>query len=90
MVERKYRTILQLARSLIFQFGLPTNYWGEAILHATYLVSRLPSFVLSWNTPYEILFQRPVEYCQLRWFGCLCYSTITKPHTDQFSPRALR
>lgn len=59
---------------------------GEAILHATYLLNRWPSLVFNWKTPYE-LFKRHVD---LRIFGCLCYSIITVPKKDKFTPRAVK
>ncbi|KAL0320005.1 UNVERIFIED_CONTAM: Copia protein [Sesamum radiatum] len=90
LVERRHKQLLELARSLIFQAHLPTTFWGEALLAATYLLNRLPSSVLSWKTPYELLHKQPPSYDNLRVFGCLCFATLTKPHKDKFGKRALR
>ena len=90
VVERKHRHLLDTSRSLMFQASLPSPFWGHAILMATSIINRLPSSLLSWKTPFEILYQKPPTYDLLKVFGCLCFSTITQPHKDKFSPRATR
>ncbi|KAJ0018780.1 hypothetical protein Pint_11774 [Pistacia integerrima] len=74
----------------MFQSAPPKHFWGEAILTATYIINRLPTPVLKWETPYEILFHKPPDYLFLRTFGCLCFATNTHPHNDKFAPRAYK
>lgn len=31
-VEIKHKHLLNVARSLLFQYGLPLNFWGEAVV----------------------------------------------------------
>lgn len=75
VVERKHRTILQLARALLFQSGMTTDFWGETVLHATYLINRLPSSILNWETPYKLLYKKEPIYSNIRCFGCQCFCT---------------
>ena len=58
-VERKHRHILNIARSIRFQGNLPINFWGECILIVAYLINRTPTPLLSFKTPYEVLFHKP-------------------------------
>ncbi|KAL2231012.1 UNVERIFIED_CONTAM: Copia protein [Sesamum indicum] len=46
VVERKHRSLLEIARSIMFQASFPRRFWGDAILGATYLINRYPTAVL--------------------------------------------
>ncbi|KAJ3687146.1 hypothetical protein LUZ61_016310 [Rhynchospora tenuis] len=85
-VERKHRHILNVARALRFQSGLPLEFWGECVLTASHLINRTPTPLLENRTPYEMLFGKPPSYSSMRIFGCLCY---IKSHTsDKFETRS--
>lgn len=43
VVERRNRTVMEMARALLKSMKIPGRYWGEAIRHAIYLLNRLPT-----------------------------------------------
>ena len=87
-VERKYMHLLEMARVLRFQSGLPFKYWGECILKAAYLINRLPTHVLHNKSPFEMLYQKLSDYSLLRAYGCLCFASVHI--SDKFAPMAIK
>ena len=90
MSTHQHRHLLQVARALIFQANMPVRFWDHAILMATHIINRLPTSVLQWKSPYELLYKQIPTYDFFKVFGCLCYATNTLPHKDKFAPRANR
>ena len=35
---------------------VPKNFWADAVSIACFLINRMPSLVLNWDTPYHIIF----------------------------------
>lgn len=60
--ERLNRTIVEAARSMLSESGLPKSLWGEAVSTAAYVLNRLPRNGTG-RSPQEVLFNdsRPLE-----------------------------
>lgn len=78
VVERKHRTILNIARSIRVQVAIPLKYWGECVSTAVYILNRLPSRLLGFQSPFEKLYMHPPSLPHLKVFGCLCYVVCPK------------
>ncbi|KAM0052455.1 putative RNA-directed DNA polymerase [Helianthus debilis subsp. tardiflorus] len=87
VVERKHRHLLNIARTLMFQSGLPLRFWSDCVLTAVYIINRLPSSVLSGKSPYELMFGFRPSLSHFSNFGCLCFSTILN-EPDKFAYHA--
>lgn len=59
---------------------MPKQYWTYAFTTATYLINRLPTPVLTMESPYQKLFGEAPNYTKLRVFGCLCFPWL-RPYT---------
>ncbi|RVW26161.1 Retrovirus-related Pol polyprotein from transposon TNT 1-94 [Vitis vinifera] len=97
--ERKNRHLLEVARCLMFSSNVPNYFWGEAILTATYLINRMPSRVLTFQSPRQLfLKQFPHTHAAssdlpLKVFGCTAFVHVypqnQSPNPSQFAPTEL-
>src|SRR5262249_38187767 len=72
----------------MFESNLPKRFWGKSVLMATHFINILPSSVLKWKTPYEILHKKQPNYSQLKFFECLYFATNIYPFKNKFDARA--
>ena len=51
--ERKNQTVMEMAKSMLLEKGLPKTFWPEVVNTAVYLLNRCPTNIV-WNkTPFE-------------------------------------
>ncbi|XP_074318133.1 uncharacterized protein LOC141654924 [Silene latifolia] len=89
-VERKHRHLLETTRAIRFHANLPKRFWGKCLLAATHIINLLPSSVLNWKIPIELLFYKEADYSSLKVVGYLCYAYNRDIHRDKFDSRARR
>ena len=53
VAERKNRTIVEMARSMMKEKSLPTEFWGEVVAIAVYLINRCPTKAVRDRIPME-------------------------------------
>ncbi|GJZ54215.1 putative ribonuclease H-like domain-containing protein, partial [Tanacetum coccineum] len=68
--ERKNRTLIEAARTMIADLLLPTTFWAEAVSIACYFQNRVLVTKPHNMTPYELLHGRPPSISFMRPFGC--------------------
>ena len=72
VVERKNKTLIEMARSMLCENGLPKYFWAEAVNIACYVTNRALIRPLLKKTPYELLNGKKLSVEHLRPFGCKC------------------
>jgi IS30 family transposase len=55
IAERKNRHILETARALLIGAHVPSRYWDDAVTMAVHLLNRMPTKVLTFQTPLKVL-----------------------------------
>lgn len=88
IVERKHRHLLNVTRALLFHSKLPKCFWSFALYHATFLINRLPSLVINYKTPYELLYNTPLTFLDIKVFGCLAFASTLKQNRHKLGPKA--
>ncbi|GJY32850.1 uncharacterized mitochondrial protein-like protein [Tanacetum coccineum] len=81
VAERKHRHLVKTARSFLLSANVPSVFWGETVLTATYVINRIPTAHNSGLSPFERLYGQVPDYSSLRVFGCTCF--VLKPHVER-------
>jgi hypothetical protein len=84
VVERKNRTLITLARTMIDEYNIPERFWAEAVNTACYASNRLFPHRLLEKTPYELLNGKKPDISFFRVFGCKCYIYKKRHHLGKF------
>ncbi|KAM2668187.1 hypothetical protein EV2_019802 [Malus domestica] len=90
VAERKNRDILEKTRALMLQMNVPKRFWSQGVMAAVYIINRLPSRVLDFKSPLEVMKGRKIDLSHLRVFGCVCFTHVQPHHRDKLDPRALK
>ena len=88
IVERKNKSIMEMARCLLHDKGLPKKFWVKAINTTIFLLNRLPTKALQRRTPFEAWYGYKPELLNLKTFGCLCFSYIPQVKRDKLDKKA--
>lgn len=75
IAERKNRTLMEAARCMLSESGLPKTFWGEAVNMANYVTNRMITRA-TMKTPFEAMFGKEPRWEQLRQFGCEAFVMI--------------
>jgi hypothetical protein len=89
VVERKNRTLLDMARTMIYEYKTPDQFWAEAINTAYYSINRLYLHQILKKTSYELLTGKKPNVSYFRVFGSKCFILIKRARNSKFAPKAV-
>ncbi|GKA94526.1 putative ribonuclease H-like domain-containing protein [Tanacetum coccineum] len=70
VAERKNRTLIEAARTMLADSLLPIPFWAEAVNTACYVLNRVLVTKPQNKTPYELLIGKPPSISFMRPVGC--------------------
>ncbi|GJV50374.1 putative ribonuclease H-like domain-containing protein [Tanacetum coccineum] len=88
VAERKNRTLIEAARTMLADSKLPTMFWSEAVSTACYVLNRVLVTRPHNKTPYELLSGKVPNVSHLKPFGCHVTILNTSDHLGKFEGKA--
>ena len=90
VAERMNRTLMEMARSMMYHANIPQKLWAEAVSTAVYLRNRCPTSSFPGATPYERWFGEKPDVDHLRIFGCSVYVHVPDEKRQKLDPKAFK
>ncbi|GJS82598.1 retrovirus-related pol polyprotein from transposon TNT 1-94 [Tanacetum coccineum] len=88
VAERKNRTLIEAARTMLADSKLPTTFWAEAVNTACYVQNRVLVIKPHNKTSYELFLGRKPTFSFMRPFGCPVTILNTIDHLGKFDGKA--
>ncbi len=88
VVERKNRTLQEMARTLLHESNVEKYFWAEAINTSCYILNRVSIRKILNKTPYELWKNRKPNISYFHIFGCFCYILNTKENLGKFDSKS--
>jgi hypothetical protein len=85
VVERKNRTLIEVARAMLDEYKTPDNYWAEAVNTACHAINCLYLHKIYNKTAYELLTGNKLKVDYFRVFGCKCFILNKKAKSSKFA-----
>nr|GEW52731.1 retrotransposon protein, putative, unclassified, expressed [Tanacetum cinerariifolium] len=88
VVERRNRTLIKAARTMLIYALALLFLWAEAMATACYTQNRSIIRLRHGKTPYELLHNKLLDLSFLHVFGALCYPTNDSENLGKLQPKA--
>jgi hypothetical protein len=88
-VERKNRTLLDMARTMLDEYKTSDRFWAEAVNTACYAINRLNLHRILKKTSYELLTSKNPNVSYFRVFGSKCFILVKRGRKSKFAPKAV-
>ncbi|GKA08034.1 putative ribonuclease H-like domain-containing protein [Tanacetum coccineum] len=87
VAERKNRTLIEAARTMLADSFLPNTFWAEAVSTACYVLNRVLVTKPQNKTPYELIIGKIPIISYIRSFGCHVTILNTIDHLGKFEEK---
>jgi transposase InsO family protein len=89
IVERKKRTLLDMARTMLDEYKTSDRFWAESINTVCYAINRLYLHRILKKTSYELLTGKKPNVSYFRVFGSKCFILVKRGRKSKFAPKAI-
>nr|GFA34076.1 retrovirus-related Pol polyprotein from transposon TNT 1-94 [Tanacetum cinerariifolium] len=86
VVERRNRTLVEAARTMLIFSKVPMFLWAEAVATACYTQKHSLIHTRHYKTPYELVHNKKPDLTFFRVFGALCYPTNDSEDLGKLQP----
>nr|DAD31904.1 TPA_asm: hypothetical protein HUJ06_010755 [Nelumbo nucifera] len=88
VAERKLAHLTAVTLSWLHDKNLPRELWAEAMQCACHVIIRLPPWLGTSKSHFELLFNTKPDVSYFKIFGSLCYVHVTKHSRAKLDPKA--
>ncbi|KAI5323859.1 hypothetical protein L3X38_032932 [Prunus dulcis] len=92
VAERKNKHLLEVVCASLFGANMPRSFWGEAVVPTAYLINRIPSSILNFQTPLQTLHHHiqtpPTLNLEPQILGCVVFVYLHDHQRRKLDPRA--
>jgi transposase InsO family protein len=89
VVERKDKTLCEMARTMLDEHRTPRRFWAEAVNTVFYVSNRIYLRVYKKKTCYELMHGRTPKVSHFHVFGCKCFILKKGKKLDKFKARSV-
>ncbi|GJZ90729.1 putative ribonuclease H-like domain-containing protein [Tanacetum coccineum] len=88
VAERKNRTLIKAAKTMLADSFIPNTFWAEAVSTACYVLNRVLVTKPQNKTPYELITGKILIISYIRHFGCHVTILNTIDHLGKFDGKS--
>ncbi|GJU05877.1 putative ribonuclease H-like domain-containing protein [Tanacetum coccineum] len=88
VAERRNRTVIKAARTMLVDYKMPTTFWAEAVNTACYVQNQVLVVKPHNKTPYELFRGRTPSLSFMKPFGCHVTIHNTLDHLGKFDGKS--
>ncbi|RVW37270.1 Retrovirus-related Pol polyprotein from transposon TNT 1-94 [Vitis vinifera] len=90
VAERKNRTVVEMARSMMKAKNLSNHFWAEGVATAVYLLNISPTKAVLNRTPYEAWYGRKPWVSHLKVFDSVAYTLIDSHNRSKLDEKSIK